>query len=96
MPNEHTACSRGERGPRWREYVDAGHGGNVELKALLQGGGLAYRLAHFRFALLEIHSARMADETVRDREEHWKEGPAVERNARIEPELRVPRRGAGS
>ena len=58
---------------RWRDYVETGHGGNVELKALLRGQGLGYCRNRFRFALLESHSARTADEAIRGREDHWKE-----------------------
>ena len=58
---------------RWRDYVDTGHGGNVELKMLLDGRGLDYCRAHFRFALLESCSARTADDAVRAREDHWKQ-----------------------
>lgn len=58
---------------RWRDYVDTGHGGNVELRALLTSGGLDYCRNHFRFALLESHSARTADDVVIQRERHWKQ-----------------------
>lgn len=58
---------------RWGAYVDTGHGGNVELRALLDGLGLDYCRANFRFALLESHAARTADDAVLARESHWKE-----------------------
>ena len=60
-------------GSRWCGYIRTGHGGNVELKALLNGRGLDYCRAHFRFALLESHSAQTADEAVVLRERHWKQ-----------------------
>ena len=58
---------------RWTQYSESGHGGNVELKALLDGHGLSYCRAHFRFSLLESHSARIADDMIIRRETHWKE-----------------------
>lgn len=57
---------------RWRAYVDTGHGGNVELRALVEREGLAYCHEHFHFALLEYRSARTPDETVIARETFWK------------------------
>lgn len=38
---------------RWCGYVGSGHGGNVELRALVTDPTLAYCRANFRFALLE-------------------------------------------
>ena len=57
---------------RWREYIETGHGGNAELKKLLEDRGLDYCRRHFRFSLLETHGARIADEAVVERESHWK------------------------
>ena len=72
---QYVGAAYGDQGvwSRWCDYVETGHGGNVELRALIEGPGLDYCRAHFRFALLESHSARTADDAVRDRESHWKQ-----------------------
>ena len=57
---------------RWCAYAATGHGGNVELQALLTTEGLDYCRAHFRFALLEHRSLRASDEQILKREEFWK------------------------
>jgi hypothetical protein len=57
---------------RWCAYAATGHGGNVELKALLADEGLDYCRAHFRFALLEHRSFRASDELLLKREDFWK------------------------
>ena len=49
-----------------------GHDGNAELKKLIEDRGLDYCRRHFRFSLLEIHAARIADEAITERESHWK------------------------
>jgi hypothetical protein len=58
---------------RWRSYVDSVHGGNAELRQLAEEKGLAHCRANFRFALLEYLPAYALDETVLDRESHWKQ-----------------------
>ena len=66
------AYSDGGVWSRWREYCDTGHGGNAELRKLLKNRNLDYCRKHFRFALLESHSARTSDDTIIERESHWK------------------------
>ncbi len=70
----YVGSAHGDQGvwSRWGAYADTGHGGNVQLRALLEGHGLDYCRAHFRFALLESHAARTADDAVLAREGHWK------------------------
>lgn len=58
---------------RWREYSETGDGGNAELKELLEDRSLDYCRKHFRFSLLESHTARIADDTILERESHWKQ-----------------------
>ena len=53
-------------------YVGSGHGGNVELRALVTDPTLAYSRANFRFALLEHRSSRTEDKVIIDRESFWK------------------------
>lgn len=57
---------------RWGSYVNSGHGGNLELRALVSAPTLDYCREHFRFALLEHHLQRTADEVVLQREAYWK------------------------
>ena len=57
---------------RWQEYSRTGHGGNAELRRLLEGRGLDYCRKYFRFSLLESHTFRTTDHTVIEREAHWK------------------------
>lgn len=65
------ACGEGGVWSRWREYTESGHGGNAELRKLLEDRGLDYCRRHFRFSLLETHGARIADEaTHRDKSNH--------------------------
>jgi hypothetical protein len=57
---------------RWCAYVDSGHGGNVELRALVIDPTLAYRRTNFRLALLEHRPSRTEDKIILDRESFWK------------------------
>lgn len=53
---------------RWRNYVDKGHGGNVELKGL----SLEYIKSNFRYSVLDIYKSTTDDEVIISRESHWK------------------------
>ncbi|MGF9760706.1 GIY-YIG nuclease family protein [Microvirga sp. 0TCS3.31] len=57
---------------RWCSYVGTGHGGNVELRALVTDPTLDYCRANFRFALLEHRSSRTEDRIIIERESFWK------------------------
>ncbi len=57
---------------RWCAYVASGHGGNVELRALVNDPTLDYCRANFRFALLEHRTIRTPDEIILSREAFWK------------------------
>lgn len=57
---------------RWHNYVDTGHGGNVELQELVRGNGIEYCRKYFQFALLEYRPAYTSDDVVRKREQWWK------------------------
>ena len=57
---------------RWSAYVASGHGGNVELRALIKNPTLDYCRSHFRFAILEHRSSRTPDDVVLGREAFWK------------------------
>jgi len=58
---------------RWSSYVDNGHGGNVELKELVQSKGFDYIKENFQYSVLENYDARMDDKYILKRESWWKE-----------------------
>ena len=58
---------------RWCSYVATGHGGNVELEALIADPNLEYCRQSFRFALLETRPALTSDEVIIAREGFWKQ-----------------------
>lgn len=57
---------------RWEQYISNGHGGNVELKQLLDEKGTAYA-KNFQFSILEVRAFISSDEEIIARENHWKE-----------------------
>lgn len=57
---------------RWCSYAFTGHGGNVELSALVRDPTLEYCRNNFRFALLEYRPSPTPDEIVLEREAFWK------------------------
>ena len=58
---------------RWRNYAENGHGGNRELKALVEEKGLDYVKDNFRYSILDIYKSTTDDETIIARESWWKE-----------------------
>lgn len=66
-----SATGEGGIWQRWSEYSKTGHGGNVELKALLPKEGLG-RADKFRFSILEIADVHASSEDILQRESHWK------------------------
>lgn len=57
---------------RWRSYMDTKHGGNDELKKVIQKKGVDYARKNFQMSLLEHWPARTDDKVIRERENHWK------------------------
>jgi len=57
---------------RWSEYSKSGHGGNVELKNLLNEKGAEYA-NNFQFSILETRSMNAPDDEIIRREAFWKE-----------------------
>jgi hypothetical protein len=57
---------------RWCSYVSSGHGGNVELRALVNDPTLDYCRKAFRFALLEYRPSPTPDDVILKREGFWK------------------------
>lgn len=57
---------------RWRAYADNGHGGNTELKKLVDAQGLEYVRQNFQYVLLENYNYTVRDDEVLRREPWWK------------------------
>ena len=57
---------------RWSNYAKDGHGGNVELKALLEENGQDYKY-NFKYSILEVCNMNLGNEYIISRESHWKE-----------------------
>ncbi len=70
----YVGAAYGEQGiwSRWAQYAETGHGGTAELRQLMADRGLEHCREHFRFALLEHMPRNTSDESVQDRELHWK------------------------
>ena len=66
------AYGKGGVWSRWSNYVDSGHGENVELRDLTDTKGRDY-CRNFRFALLEVLVQTMPAEAIFSRERHWKQ-----------------------
>lgn len=58
---------------RWSNYVENGHGGNVELKRLVNEHGFDYIKKNFQYSILENYNARIDDKVILERESWWKE-----------------------
>jgi hypothetical protein len=57
---------------RWAEYIQTGHGGNAELRAIFASNEIDYFRTNFRFALLEAINSNAPDNSVIERELFWK------------------------
>lgn len=66
-----SASGEGGIWERWKAYAATGHGGNVELRQLLQKEGRE-RAAAFRLSILEIADIHECGEDILSRESHWK------------------------
>lgn len=55
---------------RWCAYADNGHGGNVELKRLLNERG-ADHMVHLQYSILEIADTHASDADILARESYW-------------------------
>lgn len=58
---------------RWTNYIDNGHGGNVELKHIVNTKGFDYVKENFQYSVLENYNARMDDNYILGREKWWKD-----------------------
>jgi hypothetical protein len=57
---------------RWRNYVSNGHGGNKELKILVEKNGFDYIKKKFQYSILEIYKNNTSDDLIINRESWWK------------------------
>ena len=55
---------------RWKHYAENGHGGNKNLKKLVEEKGLDYIKDNFRYSILDIYKASINDDVI-IRREHW-------------------------
>ena len=58
---------------RWQNYVNDGHGGNKELKELVDREGFDYVKEHFQYSILENFNSKVDDHIILERESWWKE-----------------------
>lgn len=56
---------------RWRAYSESGHGGDKNLKNILQKEGADYS-RNFQFSILEAADTNASEDDVLERETHWK------------------------
>ena len=57
---------------RWKNYVSNGHGGNVDLKALVKEKGFDYIKKNFTYTIIENFNEGTEDRYVLERESYWK------------------------
>ena len=57
---------------RWSDYATNGHGGNKELRTLLQANGSDYKNC-FQYSILEIADFNSPDDYILQREKYWKD-----------------------
>ena len=58
---------------RWGQYVATGHGGNVDLRALVKREGDAYARTNLAFSLLQVLPPATPDAEILRREDFWKD-----------------------
>ncbi len=57
---------------RWTSYAKDGHGGNQELKALLNEHGEKYKY-NFKYSILEVCNMNLGNDYIISREGYWKD-----------------------
>jgi hypothetical protein len=72
--NRHVGCAFGKNSiwDRWCRYVSTGHGGDVDLRPLVDGLDFDNCRQALRFSLLEHRAMGTPDDTILVREAHWK------------------------
>lgn len=58
---------------RWKDYIANGHGGNEELKKLVNEKGIEYIKQNFQYSILENYNSKIDDSVILAREYWWKE-----------------------
>jgi len=58
---------------RWSDYVENGHGGNVDLQKLVDEKGFKYIQKYFQYSILENYNAKVDDHVIIERESWWKD-----------------------
>lgn len=58
---------------RWKSYVENGHGGNKELKDIVELKGFAYVKKNFQYSILENYNSKVEDKYILERESWWKD-----------------------
>lgn len=57
---------------RWSNYIENGHGGNIELKKLVEEKGFDYVKKYFQYSILENYNAKIDDHIILEYESWWK------------------------
>lgn len=57
---------------RWSTYISNGHGGNKELKRLIDEKGFEHIKQHFQYSVLENYNSKVDDHYILSRESWWK------------------------
>jgi hypothetical protein len=55
---------------RWCSYAKNGHGGNVELRKVLDSMGQDH-MRNFQYSILEIADTHASDADIQNRESYW-------------------------
>ena len=58
---------------RWSHYAKTGHGGNVELRKLLEQQQAHDYARNFQFSIVEVCDINASDDYILSRESHWKD-----------------------
>lgn len=58
---------------RWPNYIVNGHGGNTELKILIEKEGFDYVKQYFQYSILENYNSKVDNQLILSRENWWKE-----------------------
>ncbi len=58
---------------RWRNYVNNGHGGNKELRRIVDEKGIKYVQQYFQYSILENYNSKIEDKVILERERWWKD-----------------------
>lgn len=58
---------------RWKNYINNGHGGNIDLRKVVMNNGLDYVKENFQYSILENYNSRVDSKLIIRRESWWKE-----------------------